>query len=158
MTPQIDYSLATIHDIPALIALRIEFLTELFGEQSSENILALANQLATYFDKHITDGTYYCYLAKSGDEIAGIGGIIIRERPGGFKPNSGLTGYILNMYTKEGFRKMGIGKEILHRLVSLGKNLGIGQVELHATEQGESLYRNYGFKPPNSLVLEFSCE
>jgi GNAT superfamily N-acetyltransferase len=156
MPDNINYTIATIADIPTLIALRIEFLTELSGEQSTAVLMALADQLTNYFYKALPDETCYCVLAKCGDEVAATGIIVIRNEIGNFKTNGNRTGYIRNMYTKPAYRKRGIGKDVLERLVEIGRQSALGKIELRATDEGRNLYLNQGFVPPKSDVLELT--
>jgi len=36
---------------------------------------------------------------KDGEYLAGAGGLVIRQQPGSFKNPTGITGYIMSMYT-----------------------------------------------------------
>jgi N-acetylglutamate synthase-like GNAT family acetyltransferase len=58
------------------------------------------------------------------------------------------------MYTLPGYRKNGIAGEILDRLVTKAKELGLGKIYLHASNDGFGLYKKYGFKEPDLPVLE----
>ena len=53
------------------------------------------------------------------------------------------------MYTAPPFRKNGICRNILDKLISDAANSGITAFELHATKQGESVYKQNGFEIHN---------
>ena len=52
----------------------------------------------------------------------------------------------MNMYTLQEFRKKGICTSILKILIDEGVLAGITAFELHATKEGEPIYKNNGFK------------
>ena len=145
MTP-ITYHLASSSDTKTLVDSRIDFALELSGSQPEEQVEILRKQMTAYFSKATPDNTCISFIAKSGDEIAGIGSVQFRDQPGNFKNPSGKWGYIMNMYTYPAFRRMGICKNILNLLVEEGAKFGITAFELHATPAGEIVYKANGFE------------
>jgi len=155
---EITYYKADQNNIQTLIDLRIEFLTEVqhecfFGEASAQSIKMLKRDLADYLLKSLNN-TCIFYLAKDGNEDVGVGGIVIREHPGSFKNPSGKFGYIMNMYTVPSFRKRGICTNILNLLIDEAKESGIVFFQLHASKQGEPIYRNNGFEIHNEPTYD----
>lgn len=142
---QISYYRASEKDVPILVEQRILFALELAGDQQLETINLLKKQLTDYFAITTSNNSCISFIAKSGDEIAGIGSVHLREMPGNFKNPSGKWGYIMNMYTVPKFRRKGICKAILTLLVEEGKRFGITAFELHATKEGEFVYKQNGF-------------
>lgn len=142
----IEYYKATIDNSALLAKCRLRFTLELTGEQPKERVLQLSKQLKNYFLKTTKDQTCISYIARIGDEIAGIGSLLYRETPGNFKNPTGKRGYIINMYTIPQHRKKGICSEILKLLIEEGKKKGITAFELNATEAGEPVYLKSGFK------------
>jgi len=142
----ITFHKATLNDVQTLVEYRIRFALELTGEKSLEEINNLRNQMTNYFSKATIDNTCISFIAKYGNEIAGIGSVHIREMPGNFKNPSGKWGYIMNMYTVPGFRKRGVCTGILKELINEGKRAGITAFELHASILGESVYVKNGFE------------
>jgi hypothetical protein len=55
----------------------------------------------------------------------------------------------MNMYTVPEFRRKGICRQILQALVEDGINRGITAFELHATQEGEFVYKNNDFEKHN---------
>ena len=104
----IAYHRATNDDVELLVKYRTLFSTELLGPQLPEVEVELQEQLRTYFGTAIADNSCIGYFAKSGDDIAGVGQIIIRSQPGNFKNISGKVGYLMNMYTVPAYRNKGI--------------------------------------------------
>jgi len=58
---------------------------------------------------------------------------------------SARVGYIQWMSTEPGFRRQGLGRAVLGALLDWFESKGVDNVELHASEDGESLYRSEGF-------------
>ncbi|MBK9727036.1 MAG: GNAT family N-acetyltransferase [Saprospiraceae bacterium] len=153
MEKNITYNKATIDDTSTLVDNRILFALELSGEQSQEKTIALRKQMTNYFSKATADNSCISYIAKYNGIVAGIGSVHSREMPGNFKNPSGKWGYIMNMYTVPEFRRKGICKAILEILVEEGKKFGITAFELHATKDGENVYRQEGFIQHNEPTL-----
>lgn len=151
---EIYYRKANINDIETIIKYRIDFLKELQTEVDDEGEKILKIQLNTYFTKTMNDQTFIVWIAEQNNMPVGFGGLIIREIPGHFTLLNGKTGYILNMYTIPSHRKKGICTKIFSYLLQEAKNVGIGKIELHATPEGEKIYRNFGFTNPHDLALD----
>ena len=146
MKNQITYHKATVNDTSTLVENRILFALELSGEQDGKVIQALREQMTTYLLKATADNTFISFMAKCDGVVAGIGSMHVREIPGNFINPSGKWGYIMNMYTIPAYRRNGICKNILNLLVEEGKKNGITAFELHATKEGEMVYRQNVFE------------
>lgn len=145
----INYTFANETHIPIIVALRIKFLLEFGGPQSQEAQEDLRKVLNVYFEKHLKNKTYICWFATVNGEVAGIGGMTMREHPGNFKNVSGKIGYVINMYTAPDFRKKGICATILDKLQETAATMGVHAYELHATKEGEPVYVKNGFELHN---------
>lgn len=71
-------------------------------------------------------------------------GIMSRRLPNPWHPD-GLAGYVQWMSTEEEFRGRGLGRAVLRAVLAWFEERGVDNVELHATPQGEALYRSEGF-------------
>lgn len=145
MFPGITFYKATLADIDILVKYRVDFALALSGEQSAEAIKELETSLKNYFTKATADKSCISFIAKCGSEVAGIGSMILREQAPNFKNKSGCWAYIMNMYTLPAHRRKGVCKGILNALVDEGKQLGVEAFELHATREGELVYKSNGF-------------
>jgi GNAT superfamily N-acetyltransferase len=141
----VQFTKASPMDVEFLSESRIEFLEEYWGQQEEALRKNLRIKLTNYFTRAISDGTYVCYLAKTEKDWIGIGGMVLREQPGGFKIPNGKIAYIMNMYTRPEYRKQGVAKHILQLLMDEAKTLGCEALELHATQEGEPVYQKAGF-------------
>jgi predicted acetyltransferase len=145
----ITYHKAGIDDVSNIVDNRILFALELSGPNSEAVVHALRQGLSAYFLKATLNNSCISFIAKVDNEVAGIGSVHVREMPGNFKNPSGKWGYIMNMYTVPNHRRKGICKGILNHLVEEGKKIGITAFELHATTEGEMVYKQTGFSIHN---------
>ena len=142
----ITYYKATADDVTILAEYRIRFAIELKGERPPEAINDLRQQLTEYFSEATANDTCISFIAKIGNDVAGIGSVHIHHMPGNFKNPSGRWGYIMNMYTVPQFRRQGISSRILEKLIEAGKQAGVTAFELHSTKTGEPVYLKNGFE------------
>jgi len=142
----ITYQRATSSDAKTLADYRVMFALELKGDQPQDAIRNLTLQLQEYFTRAIGNNSCIAYIAREGNEVAGIGSIMIREQPGNFLNPSGRVGYVMNMYTVKAFRRKGVCTGILNAMLNDAAALGITAFELHATKAGEEVYKKNGFR------------
>ena len=79
-------------------------------------------------------------------------GVIQRRLPGPANPN-GLTGYILSVATDARFRRQGHARAVVTATLDWLRVRGVPRVDLHASDEGESLYRDLGFHEPRGRAL-----
>lgn len=156
---EIDPSVITFRkvgtdDIPLLVEYRLQFLRELQGPGNPEEEISIKNTLAEYFQSSLPEGSFIAWMAELDNQPIGFGGMVIQRIPAHFHLPNGLQGYILNMYTLPGHREQGIGAEILRRLVSEGKKIGLKRIYLNSTQAGVEIYKRNGFKSPDFPEFE----
>lgn len=133
-------------DIQILVEARVEFLSEYWGAQEQTIADKLRAELQLFFETEIQANTYVCWIAMHENVLVAIGGMKIIQKPGSFRVPDGRCGYIMNMYTAPEFRRRGLAKTILEKLMEEGNAMGIHFFELHATADGEPLYIQNGFE------------
>lgn len=80
-----------------------------------------------------------------GGGLAACGiGFVFERFPGPLLPD-GRFGYILGMTTDPAHRRKGHGRAVLDALMAWYRDNGVRRVDLHATSDGEPLYRSFGF-------------
>jgi GNAT superfamily N-acetyltransferase len=136
---------ASLEHIPLLTDTRVDFLSEYWGKQEADIENKLREELNSFFENEIPAQTYIAWLAFDSGKIAGVGGMKITKKPGSFRVPDGNCAYIMNMYTLPQYRKKGIAKTILNKLIEAGEEMGITFFELHATKEGEAVYVKNGF-------------
>lgn len=137
----IHYRKLTENELDAFIDLRIRQLRE---EGATEDI-DLKPALWDYYTRHMADGTFVSWLAVDGTAIVGTSGMSFVEKPPHFGCPSGKIGLLSSMYTVEGYRRKGIAKELLARVVKAAREYGCGAVQITASDMGVLLYSDFGF-------------
>ena len=138
---EIEYRKLVHTDLDTFISMRIAQLRE---EGAKEDI-DLAPALRDYYTRHMADGTFISWLAVSEGKIVGTSGMSIVEKPPYFGCPSGRIGLLSSMFTDSGFRRRGIARELLTRVVDEAKKAGCGTVQITASDMGVLLYTDFGF-------------
>jgi GNAT superfamily N-acetyltransferase len=141
-------------DIDTIIDHRIIFLREVQGAPAPELESRLRQSLKKYLTVSLETDKFVSWIADYKNRPVGFGGMVIREQPGNFELPNGRTGYILNMYTVKKFRRNGIGTLLFQKLIDEARSRNLDRIELHATKNGEPIYRQFGFTDPHDKVLE----
>lgn len=140
----IEYRKLTENDLTTFIEIRIGQLRE---EGAKEDI-DLRPNLMDYYKRHMADGTFVSWLAVdsvAGGKIIGTSGMSFVEKPPYFSNPSGRIGLLSSMFTDKNYRRMGIARELLTRVVGEAKAYGCGCVQITASDMGVLLYTNFGF-------------
>ena len=144
----ITYQKLTEKELDTFISMRIRQLRE---EGATEDI-DLVPALLDYYDRHMADGTFVSWLAMDGDKIVGTSGMSFVEKPPYFSCPSGRLGLLSSMFTDPDYRRMGIAKELLSRVVEEARNYGCGCVQITASDMGVLLYTDFGFKKNGNFM------
>lgn len=137
----ITYRKLTAADLDTFISMRI---TQLREEGATEDI-DLVPALKDYYNRHLSDGTFVSWLALDGEKIIGTSGMSFVEKPPYFSCPTGRIGLLSSMFTDPGYRRMGIARELLDRVVNEAREYGCGAVHITASDMGVKLYTAYGF-------------
>ncbi len=148
----ISYKKLSESELDVFISMRIRQLRE---EGATEDIDLVPN-LKEYYNRHMSDGTFVSWLAMDGDKIVGTSGMSFVEKPPYFSCPSGKIGLLSSMFTDPDYRRKGIAKELLSRVVDEAKNYGCGCVQITASDMGVLLYTDFGFvKNGNFMQYKF---
>ena len=148
---EITYRKLETKDLDTFISMRIKQLRE---EGATEDI-DLVPALKDYYNRHMADGTFVSWLALDGEKIIGTSGMSIVEKPPYFGCPSGRIGLLSSMFTDKAYRRKGIAKELLGRVVNEARERGCGAVQITASDMGVLLYTDFGFKK-NGNFMQYS--
>ena len=137
----IEYKRLTENELDTFIEMRINQLRE---EGSKEDI-DLRPALKAYYLRHLADGTFVSWLAFDGEKIVGTSGMSFVEKPPYFACPSGKIGLLSSMFTNPDYRRKGIARELLSRVVKEAKDYGCKTVQITASDMGVKLYTDFGF-------------
>jgi len=90
--------------------------------------------------------------------VAGAAGNVLVHPPGP-RDLSTLRGHIYNVSTEPDFRRRGLARACVIALMDWFRDeTAVGQVELHATDDGIDLYRRLGFSESRYPTLRFRLD
>ncbi|WP_303838571.1 GNAT family N-acetyltransferase [Ruminococcus flavefaciens] len=144
----VSYRKITTADLDTFIEMRINQLRE---EGANEDI-DLRHALKDYYTRHMADGTFISWLALDNEKIIGTSGMSIVEKPPYFGCPSGKIGLLSSMFTDKAYRRQGIAKELLTKVVNEAREKGCGTVQITASDMGVLLYTNFGFTKNNNFM------
>ena len=138
---KITYQRLTAKELDTFIQMRIRQLRE----EGAEEDIDLVPALKDYYTRHMADGTFVSWLAVDGEHIVGTSGMSFVEKPPYFSCPNGRIGLLSSMFTEPAYRRQGIAKELLTRVVEEAKAYGCGSVQITASDMGVLLYTDFGF-------------
>ncbi len=138
---QIEFKRAEKADIDKIVENRMNFIKALGvpSERFEQNTY-------TYLKKHIDDGSFVAWLAMHEDNIVSIAVMCIYNLLPTITNLSGKTGCLFNVFTHEEYRRKGLAAELVKRVISDAKTMGVGKICLHATNDGKYVYDKLGFE------------
>ncbi len=137
----IIYRKLTEKDLDTFISMRITQLRE----EGATDEMDLSPALMDYYQRHLANGTFVSWLALDGDKIIGTSGMSFVEKPPYFGCPTGRIGLLSSMYTNPDYRRQGIARELLRRVVEEARAYGCGTVQITASDMGVLLYSDFGF-------------
>ncbi len=111
-------------------------LWEHFGESARASVRSRAGDDTCFFVADHPD--------EPGRLVACGAGVIVRRLPTPVQPD-GRNGYVQWMSTDPAFQRHGLGRAVLRSVLAWFEAAGVVNVELHASPDGEPLYRSEGF-------------
>ena len=137
----ISYQRLTDSRLEQFIKMRVNQLREEGAQEDIDLVPALRN----YYQRHMADGTFLSWIAVDNGRIVGTSGISVVEKPPYFGCPSGRIGLLSSMFTEKAYRRMGIARELLSRVVDEAIERGCGTVQITASDMGALLYSDFGF-------------
>ena len=131
----------TDHELDRFIQIRISQLRE----EGAQEDIDLTPSLKDYYVRHMADGTFVSWLALKDGKIIGTSGMSFVEKPPYFGCPEGKIGLLSSMYTDPDYRRRGIGRELLSRVIGEARAYGCSVVQITASDMGVYLYTDFGF-------------
>ena len=141
MRMEIEYQRLTEKELDNFIDKRIHQLRE----EGAKEEIDLVPALKDYYQRHMAEGTFVSWIALDGNTMIGTSGMSFVEKPPYFGCPSGKIGLLSSMYTDPDYRRKGIAKELLSRVIKDAKEYGCGTIQITASEMGVKLYTDFGF-------------
>ena len=138
----------TPEDTEAFIGLRIRQLIEEGAREDCD----LRPALRDYYARHLPDGTFVAWLAVDGGRVVATSGMSFVEKPPYFSCPTGKIGLLSGMFTEPEYRRRGIARELLARVVDAARAYGCGAVQVTASDAGVLLYGDFGFQKNGNFM------
>ena len=144
------FRLASIKDLDLLIDLRKQLLVE-EGQSAHSDI---DEELKIFFENELSSKQYVQWLVEENNQVIATGAIQFISFPPSYFNPQGIRGYITNMYTHAAYRKKGIAKQLLNRLIEEAERRKVHHLFLISSEMGKPLYKKVGFQE-NDIYMEY---
>lgn len=144
----IQYKKLTARELDLFIDMRINQLREEGAKEDTD----LKPALKDYCERHMADGTFVSWIALDDNRIIATSGMSFVERPPYFSCPNGKMGILSSMFTSSEYRRKGIAKELLARVVNEAKEYGCGMIQITASNMGVLLYADFGFKKNENFM------
>ncbi|MCU1484555.1 MAG: acetyltransferase [Actinomycetia bacterium] len=154
MHPTLTIRYATVDDVPELVRLR-EVMWASMGLPMAED--GWRERCIAVVEGWLQAGEAVAAVVErpDGPGLVACGvGSVDQRLPGSANP-TGRYGYIANMVTEPDFRGRGLAGELLRLLLDWFTARGIKAVDLHASAQGEPIYRAHGFTENHQPALRW---
>lgn len=144
----LQYKKLTEYELDIFIEMRICQLRE----EGAKEQIDLRHSLKDYYHRHMEDGTFVSWLAVDRDKIVGTSGISFVEKPPYFGCPNGKIALLSSMFTDKAYRRQGIARELLSRVVREAEEYGCGVVQITASDMGVLLYTDFGFEKNGNFM------
>jgi len=111
---------------------------------------AFADQLSAWMDR--MGDRVVCRVAVMGDDLVGMGWLVVFERVPNFGELKRKTGDLQSVYVVPGKRGHGIGLALVSALCAEADARGIARLTVHSSTPGIALYEAAGFRQGATLL------
>ena len=137
--------LADERDILALVQIRLDYLADDFRPLTDAEKKSFTKKLTAYYCKHL-GLDFFAILACMGTDVVTSAFLVIDERPVNLYFPNGRIGTVLNVYTKQDWRKQGVAFGVMKELLNVAREKQVSRLSLISSEMGKRLYEKLGFQ------------
>lgn len=146
----IEYRIAAGEDMELLMGSRLEMLRVV-------NDLPEAYEFDTVLERESRDyfaaGDQTTILAMEQGEVIGCATLCYLRMMPTFSHPTGKRAHLMNVYTREQYRRQGIAARMVARLIQEARARGVTEISLDATESGRPLYERLGFTASQECMV-----
>lgn len=103
--------------------------------------------------ERLADGRYRGWFMVDGDKVVAGVGLLLLDWPPGPMHIEPRRGFVYNVYTEADYRRRGLARQLMERLLDWCKGHEVTVVGLHASDAGRPLYESLGFHPTNEMIV-----
>ena len=143
------YRVAVEADHKLIVTLMTELVTELSPAEGPENII---EKLDEDISLALQSNQVRFFIVEHDGKTAGLARADILTHDPIFRlRDDNRCGYLDQMYVRENFRKLGIGRELLRECEEWFRDQGIGHCLLHASLNAVGFYAKNDYKPNRQM-------
>jgi GNAT superfamily N-acetyltransferase len=142
---------ATMTDIAEILRLRTVMFRDMNPDVENGEWLDSSSGV---LERHLSNATVIGAVADrpNGPGLCASGLLQIHEGLGSPRFPRGVFGYVGSVAVDPEWRKMGLGGGVIQFLIQEARTLRLERIELHATRDGERIYRKLGFRDRNGGI------
>ncbi|WP_034450047.1 GNAT family N-acetyltransferase [Butyrivibrio sp. AE2032] len=146
----IEYRIATADDIELLMSSRLEML-KVVNNLTDDYVFPdlIVNESRDYF----LNGDQTTVIAIDGAEVIGCASMSYMRIMPTFSHPTGKRAHLMNVYTRNEYRRQGIARKMVLMLIEDAWNRGSTEISLDATTMGRPLYESLGFKTSSECMV-----
>lgn len=146
----ISIRIAKKDDIEEMMNSRLEMLKVVNNlSEDYEYSDEIINESREYF----LNGDHITVLAFDGDEVVGCASMSFMRIMPTFSHPTGKRAHLMNVYTRNEFRRQGIARKMVELLIEETWKKGVTEISLDATESGRPLYVSMGFTDSTECMV-----
>ena len=135
--------IADANDIKIFIQIRLEMLREV---NTLPPDYIFSDEILKCSEEYFTNGNHTTVLAFNDDNaVIGCATICYINVMPTFSHPTGKRSHLMNVYTKQAYRRQGIAMRMMRILIDEAKEKGATEISLDATKEGRVLYKKFGF-------------
>ena len=146
----IEYRIAEKEDIELVMSSRMEMLRVV---NSLDEDYQFSDEFTIDCKRFFLNGDQTTVLAMDGDTVVGCASICYYALMPTFSHPAGKRAYLMNVYTKDSYRRMGIAKKMVSMLIEEAWARETTEISLDATESGRILYQRLGFVDSDECMV-----
>ena len=140
-----NFRLAGVDDLEALVRVRLDFFREMFPPQPPEDLKILTEALRRYYQEHLGLDFWAVLVENDDGRLAGAAFLCLAECPPSPNMPDGRNAELYNVLTYPQYRGRGLAGEMIRRLIDQAIERKISRVVLSAGEAGQPVYKKLGF-------------
>ena len=146
----ITYIKATQEHIDLLMDIRMEMLRIVNGLSDK---YVYDEDFVIQSRKYFEEGDQTTFLAMDGDTVVGCASLSYIWIMPTFSHPTGKRAHLMNVYTNQSYRRMGIARRLVELLIEEARTQGVTEISLDATDMGRPLYEALGFKASDEAMV-----
>jgi GNAT superfamily N-acetyltransferase len=147
----VEIRLATLDDVPTLVALRRAFSIE--GDPGATVSPTFDEECLGFLEEALDGEAWWIFVAEDGGEI--VSHVYVQLVDKVPRPTRDVTqwGYVTNVYTVPGRRGTGIGSQVLAEVTEWADELGLDFLIVWPNDESRAFYERHGFAQSGAPML-----